>query len=95
VGNQGYQSFMFGVTLILFGSVVVWTARTPRPVGYLMVLSCLTYLVEGWVLGSEGFSAANTVTTLLGYVLVVAWTIWLLIFAWRMSEPAAAPVAAR
>jgi hypothetical protein len=85
-GTRSYQSFMFGLTLILFALVIVWTARTPRLIGYLMGLSGLTYLVQGWVLGSEGFSAANTVPTLLGYILVLAWSIWLLIVAWRMQE---------
>ena len=85
-GTRSYQSFMFGLTLILFAIVTVWTARTPRVIGYLMGLSGLTYLVQGWVLGSERFSAANTVPTLLGYILVLAWSIWLLIVAWRMQE---------
>jgi len=85
-GTRSYYSFMFGLSLVLFATVIVWTARTARPIGYLMGLSGLTYLVQGWVLGSEGFSAANTVPTLLGYILVLAWSIWLLIVAWRMKE---------
>jgi hypothetical protein len=85
-GTRSYHSLMFGLSLILFATVIVWTARVPRPIGYLMGLSGLTYLVQGWVLGSEGFSAANTIPTLLGYILVVAWSIWLLIVAWRMKE---------
>ncbi len=92
---RSYHSFVFGLSLVLFGSVIAWTARTPRPIGYLMVLSGLAYAVQGWVLGSEGFSANNTIPTLAGYVLVLAWTIWILIFAWRMEEPAPARPAAR
>jgi hypothetical protein len=85
-GTKGYWSFMFGLALVLFAIVIVWTARVPRPIGYLMGLSGLAYLVQGWVLGTEGFSATNTVPQLLGYVLVLAWIIWLLIVAWRMKE---------
>jgi hypothetical protein len=85
-GTRSYHSFMFGLSLVLFATVIVWTARVPRPIGYLMGLSGLTYLVQGWVLGSEGFSAANTIPTLLGYILVFAWSICLLIVAWRMKE---------
>ena len=48
---------MFGLTLILLGSAVALTARLPRALGYLMGLSGLAYIVQGWVLGSEGFSA--------------------------------------
>jgi hypothetical protein len=85
-GTRSYESFMFGLTLVLFAIVIVWTARVPRPIGYLMGLSGLAYLVRGWVLGSEGFSATLTVPQLLGYVLVIAWIIWLLIVAWRRKE---------
>ncbi len=85
-GTRSYHSFMFGLSLVLFAIVIVWTARVKRPIGYLMGLSGLTYLVQGWILGTEGFSATNTVLQLLGYVLVPAWSIWLLIVAWRMKE---------
>jgi hypothetical protein len=85
-GTRSYHSFVFGLSLVLFGTVIGWTARVPRPIGYLMVLSGVAYVVQGWVLGSEGFSANNTIPTLAGYVLVFAWTIWILVFAWRMKE---------
>jgi hypothetical protein len=55
-----------------------------------MALSGLAYLVQGWILGSEGFSANNSIPTLGGYVLVLGWTVWILIFAWRMKESAPA-----
>lgn len=84
-GVRSYQSFMLGVSLVLFATVIVWTGRTPRPIGYLMGLSGLDQFMQGWVLGSEGFSATNTAAVLLAYVLVLAWIIWLLITAWRMK----------
>jgi hypothetical protein len=84
---RSYQSFMLGLAFILFGIVIAWTARTSRPIGYLMGLSGLAYLGQGWVLGSEGFSAANSLPTLLGIILVLVWSIWLLIIAWRMKLP--------
>src|SRR5437870_9167174 len=92
-GTRSYQSFMFGLTLILFGAVIAGTARVPRLIGYLMGVSGLAYLVQGWVLGSEGFSATNTVPQLLAYLLVFAWSIWLLILAWRMKESVEAATA--
>jgi hypothetical protein len=63
----------------------VWTARTPRAIGVLMALSGLGHLVQGWVVGSEGFSAANSVPTLVGIIATLVWSIWLLISAWRMQ----------
>ena len=94
-GARSYQSFVFGLTLVLFGTVVAWTGRISRPVGSLMVLSGLTYLVQGWVLGSEGFSPANSTVTLVGYVLILAWIIWIAVFALRMQESTAGPAGRR
>jgi hypothetical protein len=90
-GARSYQSFMFGLTLILLGSAVALTARLPRRLGYLMALSGLAYIVQGWVLGSEGFSATNTFAILASYVLMLAWIVGLLLVAWRMKESFRAP----
>ena len=92
-GVRSYHSLMLGLAFVLFGSVIVVTARLPRPVGYLMGLSGLAYLAQGWVLGAEGFSNTNTLPTLLGIISVLAWSIWLLVSAWRMHEPVEASTA--
>jgi hypothetical protein len=84
---RSYHSFLFGLALVLFAVALAGTPRMPRPLGYLMGLSGLAYLVQGWVLGTEGFSAANTAPQLLAYLLIVAWSLWLLIVAWRRPRP--------
>jgi|tagenome__1003787_1003787.scaffolds.fasta_scaffold20427257_1 hypothetical protein len=90
-GTRSYQSFVFGLTLILLGSTVALTARLPRPLGYLMGISGLAYLVQGWVLGSEGFPESNTFAILAGYVLILAWIVWLAVVAWWTRESSRAP----
>jgi hypothetical protein len=85
-GVRSYQSFMLGLAFVLFAIVIVWTVRTPRAIGLLMALSGLAYLVQGWVVGTEGFSAANSIPTLVGIIATLVWSIWLLISAWRMQE---------
>jgi hypothetical protein len=90
-GTRSYQSFMFGLTLILLGSAVALTAKLPRALGYLMGLSGLAYIVQGWVLGTEGFPESNTFAILGGYVLILAWIIWLIVVAWRTKESVRAP----
>ena len=74
---------MLGLALILFAALIVRASGVPRPIGYLMGLSGLAYIAQGWVLGSEGFSAANTAAILAGIVLVFTWSVWLLWAAWR------------
>src|SRR5215207_5662611 len=55
-GTSSYQTFMFALALILLATVIVWTARVPRPIGYLMGLAAIPYLVQSLVLGTEGFA---------------------------------------
>ena len=85
---RSYQSFVFGLALILFGAVIAATGRVSRPIGYLMALSGLCYLAQGWIIGSSGFSSANQIPTLLGIGLILIWTVWLLIAALRIKTPA-------
>jgi hypothetical protein len=90
-GARSYQCFMLGLTLILLGSAVALSARLPRAIGYLMGLSGVGYIVQGWVLGSEGFSGTDEFAILGGYVLILAWIIWLVVAAWRTNASSREP----
>ncbi|MBT2568217.1 DUF4386 family protein [Arthrobacter sp. ISL-85] len=85
-GMRSYQNFLLGVALVLFGVVVAATHQVSRMIGYLMALSGLAYLAQGWIIGVSGFSAANSLPTLVGIVAIVAWTVWLFFSALRMKE---------
>ncbi|KQR62252.1 hypothetical protein ASF98_15065 [Arthrobacter sp. Leaf337] len=95
-GVRSYQSFMLGSALILFGSGIAATRRVSRFIGYLMALSGAAYLAQGWIIGAEGFSASNSLPTLAGIVLILGWTGWLLVAAWRRTadDKAGAPASA-
>ena len=88
-GMRSYQDFALGLALLLFAAAVVRTAWIPRPIAYLMGLTGLAYLVQGWVAGSEGFSPTQSVAIVLAWVLSLVWMTWLVIVAWRVqdSEP--------
>jgi hypothetical protein len=66
--------------------VIVWTARVPRAIGYLMGLSGLAFIVVSWLVGTEGFTSADTLPNYAGYTFLFVLTIWLLIVAWRGKE---------
>jgi hypothetical protein len=91
-GASSYQTFMFALALILLATVIVGTARVPRAIGYLMGLAAIPNLVQSLVIGTEGFSVNLLAGSLsvVGLPLMLAWSIWLLIVAWRMKEPAQA-----
>jgi hypothetical protein len=85
-GVRSYLDFALGLALLLFAAAVARAAAVPRPIAYLMGLSGLTYVVQGWVVGSEGFSGTHTILILLAWVLSLAWMIWLVVVAWRMQD---------
>ncbi|WP_037400674.1 hypothetical protein [Sinorhizobium fredii] len=85
-GMRSYHDFALGVALLLFAAGAAGAARIPRPIAYLMALSGLTYLVQGWVAGSEGFSPAQSAAIVMGWVLSLVWMIWLILVAWWMQD---------
>ncbi len=82
-GTVSYMNFMYGLSLVLLATVIVLTARVPRPIGFIMGLSGLAFIVLGWFVGSRGFTSANTLPTQAGYSLLYIIAIWLFIVALR------------
>ena len=89
-GARSYQNFALGLALLLLAAAVGRTAGLPRPIAYLMGLSGLTYLAQGWVAGTDGFTRTHDVLIVLAWVLNLAWMIWLAVVARRAQnlEPA-------
>jgi hypothetical protein len=86
---NGYHLFTFALVLILLATVIVGTARVPRAIGFLMGLAAIPNLVQSWVVATSGFAVSWLAGSLsvVGLPLMLAWSIWLLIVAWRMKEP--------
>ena len=83
--SESYQSFMLGFTLLVLGVLLFGISGRLRFVGALAALSGVAYVVQGFILGSAGFSAANTLPQLLAYLLILVWSICLLFV--RLSAP--------
>ena len=82
-GVRSYQRTMRGITLILLAAQIVLSVRLPRPIGYVMALAGITYILQGVVVGAEGFSANGTIPGLLAFVLDIAWMVTLVVVAWQ------------
>lgn len=82
-GMRSYHDFALGLALLLGAASVLRTTPIPRAIAYLMGLSGLTYLAQGWVAGSEGFSLSQSVAIVLAWVLSLGWMIWLAVIARR------------
>jgi hypothetical protein len=90
-GMRSYQDFALGLALLLFAVAVVGTAWVPRPTAYLMGLSGLTYIVQGWVAGVEGFSRMHTIAIVVAEVLNLTWMIWLVLFSRPLHSERVSP----
>ena len=88
-GVRSYHDYALGLALLLLAAGTLRTVGLPAMIGYLMGLSGIAYLVQGWVVGSEGFSETHTVLILVAWIVSIAWMVWLLVVARRMraSEP--------
>jgi hypothetical protein len=85
-GMRSYHDFALGLALLLLAGAVGRTTLIPQPIAYLMGLTGLAYLVQGWVVGEEGFSQTLSIAIVLAWVLSLAWMIWLGVVAWRMQD---------
>jgi len=85
-GTRSYEDFTLGLAVLLFAIAIVRTALVPRPIPYLMGLSGLTYWVQGWAAGIEGFSQTQSIAIVLAEVLNAAWMVWLLVVARQMAD---------
>jgi hypothetical protein len=83
-GMRSYQNYALGFAFLLFAAALIRTAWVSRPIAYMMGISGLAYLAQGWIVGVEGFSQAMSIAIVIAWVLDVAWMIWLLVVAWRM-----------
>lgn len=72
--------------MLLLAAAVMWTGRLPRPIAYVMGLSGLAYLVQGRVVGSEGFTGTHSTLIIVAWVLSVTWMIWLAVVARRTYD---------
>lgn len=81
-GMRSYEDFAFGLTLLLVAATV-FGSSLPRPIAWLAGLSGLAYLGQGWIAGTEGFTAAQSALIVAGWVFSLAWMAWLAAVAAR------------
>jgi hypothetical protein len=89
-GARSYENFTLGLAVLL-AAAVVRSALISRPIPYVMAVSGLTFLVQGWLAGAEGFSQPHTFAIVLAELLNATWMMWLLVVAWRMPHSRVSP----
>jgi hypothetical protein len=79
---------MLGLAVILYAAIIVLAAKLPGPSVFLVALSGLGFIVVGWLVGTRGFTASNTVPIDAGYGFLFLAMILVLIHSWRAELPA-------
>jgi len=82
-----YQGFVFGLALIALAALVVWTARIARPIGLVLGVSGVAYLVVGWIVGEAGLAPQGALPTYVAQITPLVAGVYLLIVAWRLPRP--------
>lgn len=85
-GLRSYHDYALGLALILVGLAATRVSWAPRAIGYLIGLSGLVYLVQGWVAGIEGFSQTQSIAIVLAWAASLIWMIWLALVARRLPS---------
>lgn len=88
-GAKSYHTYALGTSLFLFAIAIVRTGFVARPIGYLMGLSGVAYVVQGWILGTKGFDPAE-MPTMATILFNLVWSTWFLVHAWR-NNPGSQP----
>jgi hypothetical protein len=83
---RSYENFAVGLAVLLFAVAVGCTVSLPRPIAYVMGLSGLAYLAQGWMAGSYGFTPTQDYLIVLTWVLNLVWMIWLAVIALRAQR---------
>jgi hypothetical protein len=87
-GMRSYHDYALGLALIGFAvaAAAVGRAAVPKGVAWLMAASGVAYLAQGWVVGAQGFSVADSNLIVAAWVLSVAWMGWLVAATRRKTD---------
>jgi hypothetical protein len=83
---RGYSDYLVGLTLVLFATVIVLTARISRPIGYLMAMLGLACIARGYTYGVSYIQNDYGITVYILIPGVLAWTLWFFMLAYRMNK---------
>ena len=80
-GMRSYQDVAMGLALILL-AFVMRRAGLSGMMALLTVVSGLALLAQGWIAGTDGFTSAQSMAIIVGWVASLAWMVWLAMSAW-------------
>lgn len=86
--SASYQYFLVGLTMLVLATLIVWSGRVPRPIGFLFATSGLASFIVGWILGEAGFAQEGANPSYVAQYVPVVCAVYLLVVAWRAPHGA-------
>src|SRR3954466_2943116 len=84
-GVRSFAHFMQGASLLLLAGIIISTRRPARAIGYLAGIAGVAYVVQGYILNTEGFSMNGHLPGALILLFDLAWIVGLVIVAVRTT----------
>lgn len=83
-GMRSYQDIAMGLALIIVIPVMKRAGMSIVMV-FLIGVSGLALLAQGWIAGTEGFTSAQSLAIVIGWAASLAWMVWLAMTAWSTT----------
>jgi len=80
-GMRSYHDIAMGLALVILVRVM---KRAGLSIGmaFLIGVSGLALLAQGWIAGTEGFTSAQSLAIVIGWAASLAWMVWFAMTAW-------------
>lgn len=80
-GMRSYHDIAMGLALVILVPVM---KRAGLGIGmaFLIGVSGLALLAQGWIAGTEGFTSAQSLAIVIGWAASLAWMVWFAMTAW-------------
>jgi hypothetical protein len=78
---RSYHDIAMGLALVILVPVM---KRAGLSIGmaFLIGVSGLAVLAQGWIAGTEGFTSAQSLAIVIGWAASLAWMVWFAMTAW-------------
>lgn len=83
-GMRSYQDIAMGLALTTLVPVMK-RAGLRMGMAFLIGVSGLALLAQGWIAGTEGFTSAQSLAIVIGWAASLAWMVWLAMTAWSTT----------
>lgn len=76
-GLRSYHDLALGLTYLAIAATAATVSALPRPIPFLMALTGLSYVAQGYLAGTEGFSPSHSIVIVAAWIFSFVWMVWI------------------